>query len=123
MERGEVSRPPHKLPPARRKESIPEVVHPATRNRLQRLASEAVRSTNTRNTTGILTISGNAVAARAEVVVPSGLIGLAGIHRIPVALLVEVVLVPDRVHVGRVVDGPGVGEYPGAPAGLPGGFG
>src|SRR5207248_2436564 len=71
----------------------------------------------------ILAIGGNAVAARAEIVVPSGLIGLAGIHRIPVALLVEVVLVSDRVHVGRVVDGPGVGGYPGVPeAGLPRGF-
>src|SRR6266853_4815557 len=101
----------------REKQSISETVHPAHRYRLQRLASEA-------GTRGILTIGGNAVAARAEVVVPSGVIRLAGIHRIPVALLVEVVLVPDRVHVGRVVDGPGVGDYlsRGAPAGLPRGF-
>src|SRR5882672_12252250 len=116
-EKAGVFRRPPKLPQARRRQSISEAVHPAHRYRLQRLASEA-------GTRSIFAIGGNAVAARAEVVVPSGLIGLAGIHRIPVALLVEVVLVPDRVHVGRVVDGPGVTDYlsRGAPAGLPRGF-
>src|SRR3989442_13941963 len=112
MKMADFSGPPNKFPQARKKESIIKGLQPAHRNRLQRLAREAVRSTNTRNTTGILTISGNAVAARAEAVVPSGLIGLAGIHRIPFALLVEVVLGPDRVHVGRLVDGPGAGGDP-----------
>src|SRR5882757_2722290 len=108
---GALRRPP-KLPQARRRQSISEAVHPAHRYRLQRLAGEA-------GTQSILAIGGNAVAARAEVVVPSGLIGLAGIHRIPVALLVEMMLISDRVHIGRVVDGPGVGGYPGVPeAGL-----
>src|SRR6267154_3088858 len=81
----------------REKQSISETVHPAHRYRLQRLAGEA-------GTRGILAIGGNAVAARAEVVVRAGLIGLAGIDGIPVGLLVEVMLVADGVHVGRVVD-------------------
>src|SRR2546421_4694084 len=105
-EKAGVFRRPPKLPRTERRQSASEAVHPAHRNRLQRLAGEAGRPTSTNNTAGVLTIGGNPVAARAEVVVPSGLVGLAGIHRIPVALPVEMMLVPDRVHIGRVVDGP-----------------
>src|SRR5258708_8575612 len=88
-----------------KKTPVLERVHPAYRYRLQRLASEAF-------TGCILAVGSNAVAARAEVVVPSGLIALAGIPPIPSALLFQVMLLPNRVHVGRVVDGPGVGRYP-----------
>src|SRR6266581_238650 len=98
-EKADVSRRPPKLPQARRRQSVSEAVHPAQRYRLQGRASEA----GTRST-AILAIGGNAVAARAEVVVRAGVIGLAGIHGIPVALPVEIMLVSDRVHVGHVID-------------------
>src|SRR5258706_4509539 len=97
MKRRASFRRPPKLPRTGRKPSASEAVHPTHRKRLQRLAGEA-------GTRRILAIGGNAVAARAEVVVPSGVIRLAGIHGIPVGLLVEMVLVADRVHVGHVVD-------------------
>src|SRR5882672_2644751 len=93
---GALRRPP-KLQQARRRQSVSEAVHPAQRYRLQGFAGEA-------GTRSILAVGGNAVAARAEVVVRAGLIGLAGIDGIPVGLLVEMMLVADRVHVGRVVD-------------------
>src|SRR6266581_7904298 len=99
---GAFRRPP-KLPQARRKQSVSEAVHPAHRYRLQGRAGEA-GSPNKSVIAAILTIGGNAVAARAEVVMRASVIGLAGIDGIPVGLLVEMMLVADRVHVGRVVD-------------------
>src|SRR5882672_1006432 len=95
---------PVKLPRnPKRRLAVSERVHPTHRYGLQRRAGEAGRPTR-RNSTGVLAVGGNAVAARAEVVVRAGVIGLPGIYRVPVALLVEMVLIADGVHVGRVVD-------------------
>src|SRR3989442_7268557 len=76
-----------------------EVVLHADREALQLASGVAVAGR-------VVAVGRDAVPARAEVVVRPILIVLAGIHRIPVGLLVEVVLVAEGQHIRLVVERP-----------------
>src|SRR6266480_542151 len=75
------------------------VLHP-DREALQLASGEAVA-------VRVVAVGRDAVPARAKVVVRPILIILAGIHRIPVGLPVEVMLVAEGQHIGLVIDRPG----------------
>src|SRR5712664_435942 len=81
-----------------------EVVLHADGERLQRRPGEAA-STDT-DRPSVVAIRGDAVAARAEVVVRAVVVDLARVNGVPVGLLVKMVLVAEGIHIGLVVDRP-----------------
>src|SRR5215831_10469167 len=111
---GVLRRPPNLPRNPKRRLVVLERILQADRYSLECLACKAIAR-------GILAVGGKAVAARAEVEVPSGAVLLHGVYGVPVGPLVPVMLVHKGVHVRRVVDGTGGSDYlsRGAAARLP----